>query len=528
MSQRLGSMSSRLFCVQLLMAVLLMALVAVEAASPVGAQSLLKSGDRLRLSQKQKAEIKSIVGQTVVAYNRIGREKNGPDAKRKQLALRNSALKNAVALLTREQQSVWAKISRGETQPSPNGLLNADLINSRSLIVPTISQMKNPPSRGAYGPNAEIVRTRFHSAIGDGYVIVTDHDDPIALGALKRLADFRKGDVISVKSLGNLYKTPDEFRLLQTKLKKLVPRYVAIAPKVESYRENMHLCMLRLLSSLDEDPSLDVFPGYLMAGSLSALEDLITRTIAYSPMARSEIKPVSIGAIEDADVRRYRSYQKAKVMQKAFAAEGVESPAIIVTTRNSHLKRNDFPQLKKSEGNISMNPRSERYTFDALSPDAVEALNSNNVLFMFGHGTTGRICGAKTSAYKAIDFTNELVFCGSCMSASPYEADRIDLNDKRQDTRFAFQAVENGAVMMLGHMGLCGGFPKVYPMSEHVLEGLSTGESYQRLMNALIGDNEIPDYYPVPAPERAVAKDAANGLLYILWGDPALVAFKKD
>jgi hypothetical protein len=87
--------------------------------------------------------------------------------------------------------------------------------------------------------------------------------------------------------------------------------------------------------------------------------------------------------------------------------------------------------------------------------------------------------------------------------------------------------VDNGAVLMLGHMGLCGGFPKVYPMAELVLDGLSSGEAYQRLMNAVIRDRPIPDYYPEPAPSRADARDPANGLLYILWGDPALVAVSR-
>ena len=103
--------------------------------------------------------------------------------------------------------------------------------------------------------------------------------------------------------------------------------------------------------------------------------------------------------------------------------------------------------------------------------------------------------------------------------------------DGKEGKHFAYQAVDNGAVMVLGHMGLCGGFPKVYPFSENVLEGLSAGESYQRLMNALIRNKPIPDYYPEPKtqkvqkPQRGQKSkrpEPANNLLYILWGDPAL------
>jgi hypothetical protein len=206
-----------------------------------------------------------------------------------------------------------------------------------------------------------------------------------------------------------------------------------------------------------------------------------------------------------------------------FAENGKESPAIIITTRQSHTEREDFPKLPASERNIVMLPKAERYTFDNLSEPAMQALNDNNVLFMYGHGTTGRICGVDVDAFAEVDFADELVFCGSCMSASPYDADRVDLKSKRGDKRFAFHAVENGAVMFLGHMGLCGGFPKVFPMSELVLSGLSTGEAYQQLMNSIIGEKPIPDYYTGPAGRR----DPANGYLYVLWGDPALVPIAK-
>ena len=142
---------------------------------------------------------------------------------------------------------------------------------------------------------------------------------------------------------------------------------------------------------------------------------------------------------------------------------------------------------------------------------------------MFGHGTTSRICGIDIDAFAKTDFTDGIIFCGSCMSAAPYDADRVDLASKRDDKRFAFYAIDNGAVMMLGHMGLCGGFPKVFPMAEQVLAGTSTGEAYQQLMNSIIGDKPIPDFYKVPAGSR----DPANAYLYVLLGDPSLVPVKK-
>ena len=249
-----------------------------------------------------------------------------------------------------------------------------------SLVIPTIKQLKNPPSRGAYGPAASIVQTKAHPTLGKGYVVVTDQTDKTALKALQRLADFHKGSVVSVESLGTLHQSPDEFKNLQKELKELKPRYVAIAPKPESYRENMHLAMLKLLAGLDDDPSLDVFPGYLVASDPESLSKLVERSIDFKPLSEKELRPASIGAIEDTDQRRYRSYQKAKVMQRMFSEEGIESPAIIVTTRKSHLAQDDFPDLESDGGNIAMMPKSERTTFEKFSPDAVEALKDNNLL----------------------------------------------------------------------------------------------------------------------------------------------------
>ena len=47
-------------------------------------------------------------------------------------------------------------------------------------------------------------------------------------------------------------------------LRKAQPRFVAIAPRLESFRENMLLGMWEVLSSLNPDSQLDVFPGLLV------------------------------------------------------------------------------------------------------------------------------------------------------------------------------------------------------------------------------------------------------------------------
>jgi hypothetical protein len=511
-----------LFAITLCLWGVMVPLAHSQQSQGMGAQAFLKNAERLQLTSEQQAKISGIVRKTVSEFKRLSQSDRGKPGLAARLdTLRSGARKEALAILSDQQKAIWEQLNKA---PSSNpAQTDADEISARSLIIPSIEEMKNPPSPGAFGSSAGITRTQPHPASGESYVILSDHSDPIAVRALEHLANHRNGKVLAVESLGTLYESPKDFAKLQEELRMISPRFVAIAPRADSYRENMHLCMLKLLAGLDEDPELDAFPGYLVASDSEHLAELIERTIQFKPLSPGSIEPASIGTIEDTDSRRYRSYQKAKVMQKLFADQGKESPVIIITTRQSHTKRADFPDLASSAGNIAMLPVSERHTFESLSPEATSALSQNNILYMFGHGTTDRICGTQASAFAEIDFANELVFCGSCLSAMPFQTDRLHPDSRKSGKRFAFHAMDGGAVMILGHMGLCGGFPKVFPMSELVLDGNSIGESYQRLMNALIAGKPIPAYYPAPEKRRLNSRDSANGLLYVLWGDPALV-----
>lgn len=509
---------------------------ALGAVGP-GANALLAAEveAKLNLSPAQRQQIQVIAGATAKKFSDTQTTKRGqPGLKAELERIRQAGQDEAVVLLTPAQKNIWAELAGLNPEATPTIAATKaapsrdDETAARSLIIPTIQQLKNPPSRSAYGPTASIQKTRPHPPHGDRYVVLTDHTDAQAIAALKRLAEFRHGTIVTTPSLGDLYKSPNEFARLQQELRKLAPRFVAIAPRAESYRENMHLCLLKLLSSLDDEPGLDVFPGYLIAGDPAKLGELVGRTIAFKPMTRDQISPVSIGTIEDDGVTRYRSYQKAKVLQKMFAEQGKDSPAVFIVTNPSLAAREDFPKLGANAGEIAMMPTRPRETFGSLSEPAMQAMKGRNVLFMFGHGTPGRLCGTKVSAFAPLDFSNELVFCGSCMSASPIHADRVNLENQVATKRFGSQAVENGAVMVLGHMGLCNGFPEVYPMAEHVFEGLPVGEAYQRVMNALIGNKAITDYYAQPAPRQNNPNDPANSLLLILWADPALVPVRMN
>jgi hypothetical protein len=480
--------------------------------------------EALQLADPQRRQIESIIDEARAEYNKTLRQHAGdPQLQARLQGVIAAALEKGLGTLDQRQRKIWDALPRSGDGPasvqkgSPPS--RDDEMASRSLIIPTIEQLRNPPSPSAYGPSTSLTELNTHAVAGNGYLILTDHTGEAELQALRRLAAHRDGVVVEHPSLAGLT-VPTALTKLQAQLRKLNPRFVAVAPCPASYRENTHLAIVKLLAGLDDDPQLDAFPGYLVAGDAASLSALVDRTIAYQSLSRDVLRPVSMGAIEDDNSLRYRSYQKAMVVKKHFADVGVESPSVIITTRQSHAKRKDFPARNTPDDVVTMTTQLPRETFGELSDGARELLADNNLLFIFGHGTPGRICGAQVDAYADVDFNNEIIFCGSCMSASPLISDRADLSKNTKQVRFATVAIDNGAVMMLGHMGLCGGFPKVFPFAEKVLQGQSAGEAYQQLMNALIGDKPLPNFYSQPASR---ASDPANGLLYILLGDPALV-----
>jgi len=84
------------------------------------------------------------------------------------------------------------------------------------------------------------------------------------------------------------------------------------------------------------------------------------------------------------------------------------------------------------------------------------------------------------------------------------------------------RAVENGAVVVYAHMAENAGFPHLFPVLEAWMDGLTVGEAYQRLINALIAFDGISS-------DAQSARKVAdtNGLLYVIIGDPALQPLVK-
>ncbi len=497
-----------------------------------GAQALLRAdiSKRLLLTDEQNAQINSIVRRTIPQFRAVASKGRGTETIKKLNQIRQKSQNEAVAILSTSQKKTWLEIQKNPGLSRPGGQTQQAL-TAQSLVIPSIDEIPRVKSgqrrpRTSFGKNTLIVKTSRHAALGGKYVILTDHDESEWLTPLKALSKERNGTIVMSNSLGDLYKNTKEMGNLRSKLISLKPGHVAIAPKLESYRENMHLAVLKLLSTLDSDESLDAYPSYLIASDAKSFTRLIKRSLSSKPMSWSALKPLSIGCIEDTNTNRYRSYQKSQIVQNMFEAKGTTATTLTITTKSEHLNRKDFPKLDEAQRDLEMKPTQLRQSFVSFPPKAKNVLNESKMLFMFGHGVPGQICGSPVKAYADIDLSNEIIFSGSCYSAASYMMDAQKTPDSRK--RFAFQAIDRGANTVLGHMGPCGGFSYIYPVAEHVLEGLSIGEAYQRLMNAQIGGRPMPAYYSDSPPSRRAQRDPRTKLLYIIFGDPALVPVAKE
>ena len=109
-----------------------------------------------------------------------------------------------------------------------------------------------------------------HKVTGANYVILTDHISADGfLTALEKLATYRNGTILRLDDLGSSVKDAEGRALLKERLMQLDPKYVAIAPKMSSFRENVVLGLYEVFSSLDCDEEknhlIGVYPGFLLA-----------------------------------------------------------------------------------------------------------------------------------------------------------------------------------------------------------------------------------------------------------------------
>ncbi|MFP6763042.1 MAG: hypothetical protein VB858_05475, partial [Planctomycetaceae bacterium] len=380
--------------------------------------------------------------------------------------------------------------------------------------------------------SAYILRTSPHAVAGDRYVVLTDQTSSRFLEPLRALARHHDGDVITVKDLATLHDRPQEFDQVQSQLRKSKVRFVAIAPRLESFRENMLLGLWELLSTLDDDPQIDALPGLLVASDAAKFSRLIEQSIGFRPLVSTEIKPLAISQVRQAS--ETRSLQKAGILRRHFADYGYQTPVVAIYGQQA----TSAPRLPGSQVWNLTAPGGGKFvqTFPA---ELAQTLAQANLIVMHGHGIPGMSCSVDVAGLPA-DMSGKVLLTGSCFSAAPV---RSDLPAMRQapggytlqpgdaaklPQAFALRAVDRGAVVVFGHQRLSSGFPHLYPVLEAWMQGLTVGEAYQQLLNGLIelqgtqaGDFVIRQQ---PQPRR---QPPQNRLLYVVIGDPAVQPFKR-
>lgn len=390
-----------------------------------------------------------------------------------------------------------------------------EIPDSESLLrIRTIEDLEHQNIRD----NFVSLATEEATAIGEDYTILTDHEDAAFLAPLEKLAAHREGSLVQVSDLSQLYTDKNEREKLKQKLQNT--KYLAIAPRSATFSENTVLALFQILTELDADPQIDVFPSFLVASSGEKLAKIVNNAIAYEPLPLAKIQPVAISLVDSKG--RINALQKAGYFRAFFAGQGKKTPTYLIYRPQAH----DAPSL--GEDLIWYRQLDENKNIVETLPEPFEAhfLNSNLVI-MHGHGTVGESCRIATEAIEK-DLSNKVILSGSCFSAAPTTFDwPLDNQDKFQDsTSFSIKAMEQGAISTFGHMRLSNGFRYQHPVFESLYAGDSNGEAYHKLINAAL------KYTPKAAekmltPTKNRRKPIQNSLLYILFGDPALAPYQS-
>ena len=401
--------------------------------------------------------------------------------------------------------------------------------NATDLVIPTPDKI--PRVKPGQRPTIEtrrmscwILDTKAHATNGETYVVLTDVQDDASMLAVKKLLTHRQGKLLKVDSLQKLSSDPKAREQLRVRLLKLKPRYVAVVPKVESYRENTLLALWDVFTLLDEDPYLDVYPGLLVGSDAKSLSALIERSIKYDAAKQ----PKNFFGISQIFDPGYKSFQKIEVLKGSLKQAGYTSANLTINSIPGLENRPDFPA--KPGRNHWVLQGSRRSPVAKLPAKARAQLEKSSLTMFFGHGVPGRVVGMEVDALNNVDLSNQVILSGCCYSGVGMATDCAmagpvagSLDPKLK--RFSLAMVDRGAVSVFCHMRLNMGFPHVYPMLESYLANRSLGESYQRLINALIEAQGgfTPQWYTKQTPARSTQSRKMNQLLYMQIGDPALV-----
>ena len=398
------------------------------------------------------------------------------------------------------------------------------------LEIPDVSQLvrvdrKKRPSRAEMKNSAFILKTRPHPVAGDRYVVLTDHREASFLSSLQRLAKARDGIILKVDDLATLGQDPKKLVSIRQKLRDARVRFLAVAPRKESFRENMVLGLWELTSTLDADPQIDVLPGFLLASTARHLSGLVDRSLRHKPLPVSQLKPLAISQVPR--VEELRSLQKAGVLRKWFARTGFTTPIVAVyslrAVKAARLTGKNIWNLQATD---------QQPFLKSFPPAADAAFRAASLVVMHGHGVPGMSCGVDVDGLPN-DLSGKFILSGSCFAASPDRSDfprmrRIPggYEVKKRDA-FALRAIDNGSTAFFGHMRLSMGFPHVFPVLEAWSQGKTVGESYQQLINGLIAVRGFRSGRFVVSSDRAAGRRVAQGLLlYVVLGDPAVQPFQ--
>ena len=382
---------------------------------------------------------------------------------------------------------------------------------------------KNPPSREARRNTAFVLQTDPHAVSGTQYVVLTDHKDDAYLASLKRLAEHHGGSVIQVDDLATMHEDENGFVNLRQQLIDVKAKWVAIAPRQESFRENMLLGMWKLLSTLDDDPQIDVFPGVLLASSAESFAKLVDQSIEHQPQPLTTLKPFAISQVQREE--ELRSLQKSAILRKLFAELEVETPIVGIYSPRA----GNAPRLE-GEKTWSLKIAGRKKFVKEFPADVSEALNDSNLIVLHGHGIPGMSCSVDKDGLPS-DLSGKMLFAGSCFSASPSKSDLPPMRkapggyEVQKRDAFILQAIDNGAIMAFGHQRLSKGFPHLFPVLEDVLAGKTAGQAYQELLNGLFDMNPVKSDKLVIKLPASSPRVPQNLYLYVLIGDPALQPF---
>ena len=380
------------------------------------------------------------------------------------------------------------------------------------------------PTRQAAKECAYILRTDPHQVAGKQYVILTDHTTDGYLAPLQRLASYRKGVIVEVDDLASLHEDRDSLDEVREQLSQA--KYVAIAPRKESFRENMLLGMWELLSTLDADAQIDVLPGLLVASNEEKFASFIDRSIAFAPLTSSDLQPLAISQVQS--LSETRSLQKAGIIRKAFAQSGLQTPVVAIYGQQAA----GAPTLPGDQVWNLTAPGNQKFvrTFPAPVSDAFE---KSTLLILHGHGIPGMACSIDVDGLPD-NLDGKILLSGSCFSAVPWQSDLPKMRDApggyrvQQRDAFSIRAIDQGAVVSFGHQRLSSGFPHLYPVLDAWTKGQTVGQAYQQLLNGLI------DYYQTESggfvitdEQKKQQRVPQNRLLYVIIGDPALQPMER-